>query len=267
MVVHLRIRLRTHYSVSLFQLCCGLIRNHGADRLALMHQLEGFVDPLQRQLVRDEVVDVDLAVHVPIDDFGHVAPAFGAAESGAFPGAAGDQLEGAGRDFLARGGNADNHAGAPSALAAFQRLAHQLDVAHAFEGEIRAAAGQVDQVGYEVTLYLAGIDEMGHAEFLGDRLARRVQIDADDHARPGDARALDHVEADSAQPEHNYPIANLDLGGVDHGADSGGDAAADVADFVERGVLAHPRQGDFRDYRVIGEGRRAHVMMDHFPAQ
>ena len=32
--------------------------------------------------------------------------------------------------------------------------------------------------------------------------------------------------------------ADLDLGRVDDGADAGGDAAADVADLVERRVLA-----------------------------
>jgi hypothetical protein len=38
-------------------------------------------------------VDVDLAVHVPVDDLRHVGAAARAAEGGALPDAAGDQLE------------------------------------------------------------------------------------------------------------------------------------------------------------------------------
>ena len=42
------------------------------DRLALVHQVEALVDLLQRQDVGDHRVDLDLAVHVPVDDLGHV---------------------------------------------------------------------------------------------------------------------------------------------------------------------------------------------------
>jgi hypothetical protein len=51
--------------------------------------------------VGDHRVDLDLAVHVPVDDLRHVGAAARAAEGGAHPGAAGDQLERAGGDFLA----------------------------------------------------------------------------------------------------------------------------------------------------------------------
>jgi len=44
---------------------------------------------------------------------------------------------------------------------------------------------------------------MGHAEFFGQRLARGIQIDADDHVGTGHARTLDHVEADAAQAEYH----------------------------------------------------------------
>src|SRR5437588_8622656 len=37
-------------------------------RSAGMHEVEGLVDVGQGELVRDEVVDVDLALHVPVDD-------------------------------------------------------------------------------------------------------------------------------------------------------------------------------------------------------
>ena len=48
-------------------------RHDGADRLPGVHQVEGLVDALERQLVGDQVVDVDLPFHVPVDDLRHVA--------------------------------------------------------------------------------------------------------------------------------------------------------------------------------------------------
>src|SRR5947209_767231 len=73
-----------------------------ADRLAFVHQVEPLVDALQRQLVGDQVVDVDLALHVPVDDARHVGATARAAEGRALPGAAGDELERTGRDLRAR---------------------------------------------------------------------------------------------------------------------------------------------------------------------
>jgi hypothetical protein len=58
-----------------------------------VHQVEGLVDALERHDVGDQVVDVDLAVHVPVDDLRHVGAAARAAEGRALPDPAGDQLE------------------------------------------------------------------------------------------------------------------------------------------------------------------------------
>ena len=101
---------------------------------------------------------------------------------------------------------------------------------------------------------------MRHAEFLGQLAAARVDVDADDHVGPDHAAALHDIEPDAAQPEHDDPGARLDLGGVDDRADPGRDAAADVADLVERRVLADFRHRDLGQYREIREGRGAHVV-------
>ena len=85
-----------------------------------------------------------LPLHVPVDDLRHVGAAARAAEGRALPDAAGDELERPRRDFLARGRDADDDALAPAAMAAFQRLAHDVDIADAFEGVVGAAAGEVD---------------------------------------------------------------------------------------------------------------------------
>jgi len=80
--------------------------------------------------------------------------------------------------------------------------------------------------------------------FSASALARRIGIHADDHVGAGDPRALDHVEPDAAETEYHHVGARLDLGGVDHRADAGGHAAADVAHLVERRILADLGQRD-----------------------
>src|SRR5690242_10290021 len=75
---------------------CGPSINHdAADGFAFRHQIEGIVDLLQRHHMSDEIVDVDLLVHVPIDDMRHVRAATRAAEGRADPAPPGDELEGA----------------------------------------------------------------------------------------------------------------------------------------------------------------------------
>jgi hypothetical protein len=63
------------------------------------------------------------------------------------------------------------------------------------------------------------------------------------------------------EPEHDGLGAGLHLGGVEDGADAGGDAAADVADFVERRVLTNFCDCDLGQHREIRESGRAHVMV------
>src|SRR5690606_16047564 len=96
----------------------------------------------------------DLLVHVPVDDLRHVGAAPGAAEGGAAPGAAGDELKGAGLDLGPGGRDADDDAFAPALVAALERRPHQVDIADALEGVVGAALGEVDEVFHEV---IAGV--------------------------------------------------------------------------------------------------------------
>jgi hypothetical protein len=133
--------------------------------------------------------------------------------------AAGDELERPGRNLLAGAGDADDDALAPAAVAAFERGAHEIDIADAFEGVVgasdlvRAALGQVHQIGNDIAADLLRIDEMRHAEAFAPRLLLRVGVDADDHVGAGEPAALDDVEADAAEPEHHALGAGLALGG------------------------------------------------------
>src|SRR5437870_3529668 len=90
------------------------------------------------------------------------------------------------------------------------------------------------------------------------------------HTRPvtsWNGRALHHVEPDAAEAEYHHVGARLDLGGVDHRADAGGHAAADVAHLVERGILADPGQRDLGHHGVVGKSRSAHVVEQFLAAE
>src|SRR5262252_6386186 len=243
------------------------IHDDAPDALALVHQLEALVDLGQRHGVGDHRVDLDLALHVPVDDFRHVGAAARAAEGGALPDPPGDQLEWAGCDLRAGRRDADDDGLAPAAMAGFERLAHHRDVAGAVEGVVGAAdlvgaaLGHVDEVRDQIAADLFRIDEVRHAEALAPLLLGVVDVDADDHVRAGEPQPLDDIEADAAETEHDALRAGLHLGGIEDGADAGGDAAADVADLVERGVLANLGDRDLRQHGEVRECGRAHVMV------
>ena len=82
-------------------------------------------------------------------------------------------------------------------MAAIERLTHDLDIADALKRIIHATVGQIDDCGHHI-VDLSRVEEVRHAEFFGQRAPVRIQIHTDDLIRPGDARTLDDVEADTA---------------------------------------------------------------------
>src|SRR6266849_5225151 len=172
------------YLIAPFRKSHGLCskKHHAANAFACVHQIEGLVDLGERHGVRDHRVDLDLALHVPVDDFWHVGAAARAAEGGALPDAPGDQLEWTCRDLRAGRGDADNDGLAPTAMAGLQRLAHYRDVAGAVEGVVvaadlvRPALGHVDEVRDQIAANLFRIDEVRHAEALAPFLPGAVDV-------------------------------------------------------------------------------------------
>ena len=148
-------------------------------------------------------------------------------------------------DLLPGAGDADDHRHAPAAMAALERLAHHVDVADALEAVVGAAAGELDQVrrrGRPATSF--GLTKCVRPNLRASASRAGLRSTPTIMLAPTMPRALHDVEADAAQAEHDDVGAGLDLRRVDHRADAGGDAAADVADLVERRVVA-----DLRDAR------------------
>lgn len=67
--------------------------HHAPDAVAVVHVVEGLVDARQVLAMRDELVDLQLAVLVVLDELAHLRAALDAAEGTALPHAAGDELE------------------------------------------------------------------------------------------------------------------------------------------------------------------------------
>src|SRR5262245_4475218 len=177
---------------------------------------------------------------MPVHDLGYISPPACATAARAAPAPSCDPLHRLRGNLLTDSRHANDNALAPSAMATFQRLPHGGDIADAFEREIRTASGQVDNsLHHLVTANLIWIDEMRHAEFLSRGAFGRIGVDADDLVGADHPRALDHVEPDPTEAEQCNVGARPDLGGVYNGDVTGGDATTDVANLVERCVIAN----------------------------
>src|SRR6266487_3078113 len=129
-----------------------------------MHQIEGVVDLFERHRVGDHRIDLDLAIHIPVDNLRHVSAAARTTKGSAAPHAPGNELERPGRDLLSRSRNTDDDRFSPALMAGLERYAHHLHIADALECVISTTPGQFDQMRNEIALDVIRIDEMGHAE-------------------------------------------------------------------------------------------------------
>src|ERR1700692_645178 len=210
-------------------------------------------------MVWDQIVDIDFAFHVPVDDLRYVGATTRATERRALPFAARHQLERTRTDLFTRRRHTDDERLTPTLVRAFQRLAHHLRIADTFERIVRAAIGQLHDVIDDIRHFVR-VDEVRHAELLRELNAARVQVDADDLVRADHLRALDHVQADAAQPEHHHVRARFDLRRIHDRAHTRCHAATNVAYLVEGRVFTHLRHRDFRHHDVIRKRRCPHVM-------
>ena len=103
------LRVHTHHTTTLVTArrdsrrgtASTLVDDDGAQAVARVQRVEGVVGRFDApEGMRDERVDLELALHVTVDELGHVGARLPPSEGGAHPPATGDQLEGARRDLL-----------------------------------------------------------------------------------------------------------------------------------------------------------------------
>ena len=200
--------------------------NHRPQRLAPFHGGESFFHFVQADGAGDHLVELELALAIPIGEQREVARG----EAVAIPGDAEmaaqikellqGQIEG-----RARAGYADEDAGAGQ-VARPERLLQCLHLAHRFKGEVSAiAAGDLFDLGDGIDFL--GIDGVGGAKLLGPFQLLRVNIDGDDGGRAAEPGALNDAVTHAAAAEDRRAASWFDAGGIERGADAGHHATAD----------------------------------------
>src|SRR6185369_3071466 len=172
----------------------SVVHDDASNRLAAVEEVERGIDLAERQPARHELVELDSAGEIAVDEPRQLRASLRTAERRAAPRAAGDEEERPRVNLLAGAGDADDDRLAPSLVRARQRLAHDLDVADALEGVVDAAAGHLHD-GADDVADGAGIDRIRRAERRRERELRGIDVDRDDPLCAGEHRALNHREA------------------------------------------------------------------------
>ena len=144
-------------------------------------------------------------------------------------------------------------------MAGLECLPHRVRSTNTLKGVVETAIGHVYEVSHQIFV-LQRVHKIGHAKLLAQCLFVWIGVYANNARGAHQASALNHIEANTAKPKHSHRGTRLDLHGEGNGADARGDSAADVTDFVERGVFTNLRQCDFWQNREVGERRAAHVV-------
>src|SRR5262249_2737828 len=217
----------------------GSVHDHRPRDLTLLHRLERIVDVVQLDATRDQLVDLELAAHVEIDELRHVAPHVGRAVERS------DQRLLLQRQHDARHGDVEaepRHPDHHRLAAAFHReesLRDDRGRADHLEGVVYAEAASQLLDGRGHLRSTRGVDQVGGTELLRQLELRLREVDADDARRPAQRGALDAVQADAAAAEDRDRLAGLHLGGVDHRPDAGHHPTADQAGTIERDVVGY----------------------------
>ena len=182
----------------------------------------------------DEVIDIDLPVHVPVDNLGNISAPLCPAKSRPFPNTSSYQLKRARRNLFTGTGNANDNTLPPAFVAALERLAHYLYLTDALKTVVRTAPGKIHEIWYKISFYLPRIHKVRHSELLCERLLFRIYVNSDDAIRPDHSAPLNHIKANTPKSKNDNVRTGLNLCRIDNCADSRGDSASNIADLVER---------------------------------
>ena len=94
----------------------------------------------------DQIVNVDLAFHIPVDNLRHLGSASRATKRSAPPYPARHQLKRSGRNFGTGWSNTDDDALAPALVAAFKCLTHYLYITDALKTVICTSTSQLNEL-------------------------------------------------------------------------------------------------------------------------
>ena len=127
----------------------------------------------------------------------------------------------------------------------FQSCAHHTHIACCIKGIVSPTTGQRDQMRDQITAHLSWIDKICHTKAAGHLNLAGIEIHADNLICPGQSQALNHIQANAAQPKDNRRAANLHLCRIDHRPNACGNTTADITNLIKRGIGTHFGQSDF----------------------
>src|SRR5215467_14398128 len=259
--------------------CPALVEHHhAAGDLARRECLEAVVDLVERVGAAHELVELEPALEIELDETREVDGRAHRAVHGALQRLLLERHH-VGRDGGAHGhgGHAHDHrhAAGPDGV---EDLERGLLAADGVERVVDAAAfRQLVHPLHDVVLL--AVHGVGRPELLGVAELVVEEIASHDHARAGQPRALHHVEPDAATADHEHGGARLHARARGDRAYSGGHAAAHERGLGPRHLLANGHQ-HFRgtDHRlregadarhlvhVLGLVTEAVAAVEHGPA-
>src|SRR4051812_10143889 len=195
-------------------------REYAAGReLAGLEVVHGGLHVLERIARRHQLVELEPALSVEVDIAAHISlrlrRPIAAAEHGLVE-IHGCDVE---RDLSRRLGYAEHYARA-APVEQLDRRADQGDVADALEGVVDTGLRQLAHC-------FGALDEIGGAELQRNVPFPRVGVDSDDAARAGESCALDDVEADAPDADHENARTCGHAGTLQHRTDACQHAAPD----------------------------------------
>src|SRR6266545_5108145 len=222
---------------------------HGPRDLARLHRAERVVHVLETAPPGDHLVQAEQAPLVEVDVLRHVDLEAVRAHAAALDALLPQEHAALELELLADRDHPDHRRGAAGEDTLKGLLGGLLE-ADRLEGVLDSTAGELaDRLD---RIALGGIHRVGCAELTRLRELLLEDVDGDDHAGSGDARALDNRETDAAGAVHRHGRARLDAGRVEHRADSGRHAAADQRPPIERHVVADFDEPVFVDQHFLG---------------
>ena len=161
-----------------------------------------------------------------VDEHGEVAGGQAVAVPGGLGGsAAAEDVDQGEFDLPVGVGDADQDDGAGQ-VAGVEGLGEGFRAADGVDDDVGAVAVGEGLDAFDGVLLL-GVDGVGGAELAGPFEFSVVDVDGDDRRRPGEAGTGDGGVADPAAADDGDGVAAADLAGVDRGAETGHDSAAE----------------------------------------
>ena len=159
-----------------------------------------------------------------------------------------------------RPGNADQD-GCPARPAGEERAGGGVGPAGRFDRIVDAPAGRLaNELGGRVGI--AGPGNRGRRAELGRRRELlRGEIDGDDGLGADGCRGKQRREPDAAAADHAHTITRSHARRPPHGADSGGDRAADEGGDVERNVVGNRQARPLGDDGMVCKRREERVVV------